>query len=304
MSSAATHPDASRTSPVLGAIVLPQLPPERLIETARAADDAGLDELWLWEDCFWTSGVATAAAILGATTRVRVGVGLLPVPLRNVALTAMEIATIERLFPGRSLFGVGHGMQDWMGQVGARVTSPLTLLREYTGALRALLRGEKVTTDGRYVKLTDVRLELAPVPVRVFVGASGPKTLRLAGEIGDGTLLTAALTPGDVSAYKELIESGRAAAGRTDALPVVVNLLAATGPDAQERVAAELVRFDAAERPAADLAVAGDAAAVAEAVRRWGSAGATTVLLQPTLDEPDPAGFLRFVAEEVRPLLS
>jgi alkanesulfonate monooxygenase SsuD/methylene tetrahydromethanopterin reductase-like flavin-dependent oxidoreductase (luciferase family) len=291
------------TTGVLGAIVLPQLPPERLLDTARAADAAGLDELWLWEDCFWTSGIAAAAAILGATKRVRVGVGLLPVPLRNVALTAMEVATLDRLFPGRALIGVGHGVQSWMGQVGARVGSPLTLLREYTGALRALLRGERVTTAGRYVTLDDVALDWAPVPARVFVGASGPKTLRLAGEIGDGTLLGAPTSPAQVTARKALAEDGRAAAGRTGELPVVVNLVAATGPDGAARVAAELARLDETGPPADDLAVAGDARQVADGVRRWFAAGASTVLLQPTLDEPDPAGFLRFAAEQVAPLL-
>ena len=36
----------------LGAVFVPQLPPERLRDLARAADEAGLQELWLWEDCF------------------------------------------------------------------------------------------------------------------------------------------------------------------------------------------------------------------------------------------------------------
>ena len=39
-------------------------------------------------------------------------------PLRNVALTAMELATVERMFPGRFVPGIGHGVLDWMGQVG------------------------------------------------------------------------------------------------------------------------------------------------------------------------------------------
>ena len=73
------------------------------------------------------------------------GIGLLPVPLRNVALTAMELATLERAIPGRLIGGVGHGVQSWMGQVGARVESPVTLLREYSVALRRLLDGESVT---------------------------------------------------------------------------------------------------------------------------------------------------------------
>ena len=129
---------------------------------ARAAEEAGLAELWLWEDCFWGGAMTLASALLAWTDRLAVGIGVLPVPLRNVALTAMEAAALQRMFPGRVTVGVGHGVQDWMGQVGARAASPLTLLAEYLRALRGLLRGERVTTDGRYVKLDDVALGLPP----------------------------------------------------------------------------------------------------------------------------------------------
>src|SRR3984885_13698665 len=152
-------------APTLAAIFTPDQPPERLGAVAGAAEAAGLAELWVWEDCFSESGIATATAMLAATSRLTVSIGLLPVPLRNVALTAMEIATMARLFPGRLTVGVGHGVQDWMGQVGARAASPMTLLREYTGALYALLRGERVTTDGRYVHLDDVALDWPPAVV-------------------------------------------------------------------------------------------------------------------------------------------
>src|SRR5262245_32542880 len=142
----------------LGVVFLPYLPSERLRSVAITADEAGLDELWLWEDCFCQGGISTAAAALAWTERVRVGVGLIPVPLRNVALTAMELSALEHMFPGRALMGVGHGVQEWMGQVGARVGSPLTLLREYTEALQQLLSGETVSVSGRYVQLDDVTL--------------------------------------------------------------------------------------------------------------------------------------------------
>src|SRR5690606_24675677 len=70
---------------VLGAAVLPRRPPARLREVSQAADAAGLEDLWLWEDCFLESGVASAAAVLAWTMRLRVGIGLLPVALCNVA---------------------------------------------------------------------------------------------------------------------------------------------------------------------------------------------------------------------------
>ncbi|MFS8201015.1 LLM class flavin-dependent oxidoreductase [Streptomyces sp. CWNU-52B] len=287
----------------LGAVFRPQLPPERLRAVARAAEDAGLEELWLWEDCFLEGGVSAAAAALAWTERLRVGVGLLPVPLRNVAVTAMEAATLHRLFPGRPVLGVGHGVQDWMGQVGARAESPVTLLREYLTALRALLGGERVTTDGRYVKLDGVALDWPPqAPVEILAGATGPRSLKLSGEAADGTILTAGTPPEGVRQARRLIDEGRAAASRTgDPHTVVVYLLTATGPGATARLQAELVAEGVASVP--DLGVAGDADTVAKAVQRLTDAGADTVILQPTADEPDPEGFVRFTAEEVRPLV-
>jgi DNA-binding beta-propeller fold protein YncE len=258
-----------------GATCIPQVPPERLREVARAAEDEGLDELWLWEDCFWGGGIATAAAVLAWTTRLRVGIGVLPVPLRNVALTAMETATLHRLFPGRLTVGVGHGVQDWMGQVGARRESPVTLLREYIEALRSLLRGERVTTDGRYVRLDGVQLGWPPAAApEVLAAARGPRTLRLSGEVADGAILDRVTTLEEFRTARESIEAGRTGAGRSGSH--------------------RIVQYMAADP--------GNAGAVAEAVRSWAASGADTVVLHPTSADQDPLSHIRFAAQ-VRPLL-
>jgi alkanesulfonate monooxygenase SsuD/methylene tetrahydromethanopterin reductase-like flavin-dependent oxidoreductase (luciferase family) len=286
---------------VLGAIFLPALPPERLRAIALAADEAGVEELWLWEDCFRESGIAAAAAVLGWTGRLRVGVGLLPVPLRNVALTAMELATMHRLFPDRFTVAVGHGVGGWMAQVGARVESPMTLLREYVTALRALLRGEQVTVSGRYVRLDRVALDWPPPSApAVLVGAVGPRTLRLSGEVADGTVLVSSTTTDGVRRARTLVEEGRLAGQVAGGHRVVLFAQAATGPDAAARLAAYQRRWG---MEPGEFGVAGDAATVAGAVRRWADAGADTVVLEPTDDDPDPEGFMRFVGAEVRPLV-
>lgn len=190
----------------------PNQPPERLLPTAQAAEAAGLDDLWLWEDCFAESGIGPAGAVLGTTARLRVGIGLIPVPLRNVSVTAMELATLARMFPGRLLPGAGHGVLDWMGQVGVRAASPMTLLREYTTALRRLLDGEEVTVDGRYVRLTRVQLAWPPSDLPLLVGGVGPKTLALAGELGDGLLIDAPDAP-TAGEHLATARGARAAAG-------------------------------------------------------------------------------------------
>ncbi|GAB3683369.1 LLM class flavin-dependent oxidoreductase [Angustibacter aerolatus] len=285
----------------VGAVFTPDLPPERLRPVALAAERAGLAELWLWEDCFRESGVASAAAVLGWTERLRVGVGVLPVPLRNVALTAMELATLHRLFPGRPVVGVGHGVQSWMAQVGARPASPLTLLREQVDALRALLAGEEVTVEGRYVQLDHVRLDWPPAePVPVLAGAEGPRTLHLSGAHADGTVLTGGTSSSEVRAAVERVAAGRAEAGRTDPHPVTVYVVTATGARAAERAAATTRRiFD----DDADRWVAGDDAAdVAQQLGRWTQAGADVLVLQPAEGESDVEAFVTFAAEVGRQL--
>lgn len=287
----------------LGLAFVPTLAPERLPSLAASAERSGLDELWVWEDCFKQSGIASAAVALTVTSRIRVGIGLLPVPLRNVALTAMEFATLARIAPGRLIAGIGHGVQPWMAQAGAKVDSPLTLLREHAVALRRLLDGEEVTVDGRYVRLDGVRLEWPPTaPLPLMIGGGRPKTLALTGELGDGTLLAAAMSVDEVvEAHRHAVEARPGDASGVH--PVVAALIVATGDGGRERVERELRvwRHDGAEAPGAT--VAGDAQQIAEAVRRLEQAGATTVVFQPTVDEPDLDGLIGVLGREVRDAL-
>jgi len=288
--------------PRLGVAFVPHLPPERLRSLARAADTGGLDDLWVWEDCFKQSGVATAATALAWTDRIRVGIGLLPAPLRNVAVAAMEIATLERMFPGRFVAGLGHGVQSWMGQAGARVDSPMTLLTEYTQAVRALLAGEEVTTQGRYVHLDRVRLDWPPATLpSLMLGGSGPKSLALAGRLGDGSMLGTGMTDDELAAACAIILD---AAGASGAMPheIIATQIVATGPGAQDRLDAEVVLWG--KTPGQGVGVAGDAHQIAASIRGFVAAGATTVVIQSTQDEPDLEGLVAFIGGEVRALLT
>jgi alkanesulfonate monooxygenase SsuD/methylene tetrahydromethanopterin reductase-like flavin-dependent oxidoreductase (luciferase family) len=273
----------------LAAIFPPTQAPERLGGVAAAAEAAGLAQLWVWEDCFYESGIATATAILAATSRVTVGIGLLPVPLRNVALTAMEIATMARLFPGRLTAGVGHGVLDWMSQVGGKVESPMTLLREYTTALYALLQGDTVTTHGRYVHLDRVALDWPPIVVPpLLVGGIGPRTVSLAGELADGLIIPGGQSPDDVQTSVRQFQAGRTAAGRTVAGQTAAGRTAA-GP-------ADIVVFTEA---AAD----GPAAAIAATASEYARAGATCIAVNAAQSDADLERFVGFLAREVKPRL-
>jgi alkanesulfonate monooxygenase SsuD/methylene tetrahydromethanopterin reductase-like flavin-dependent oxidoreductase (luciferase family) len=262
------------TEPTIGVTFRPQSPPEELREVARSAEAAGIAQLWLWEDCFFEGGLTTATAALAWTERLHVAVGLLPVPLRNPALAAMEIATIARMFPGRFRPGLGHGVLEWMEQVGARVPSPMTLLREYTSAVRELLHGRTVDVDGRYVRLRDVTLDWPPAtPPPLLVGGRGPKTVGLAGEVADGVILDSVLSLDQVRAGVAHATAGNKAAGRSDE------------------------PFDTVVFVEVDAGAPGLAERIDESVTTLADIGASTVVFQPAGEAPDPLPLVAALAK-------
>ena len=182
--------------PQTGVLVPPHIPAGDLVGYAQKAEQLGFAEAWVAEDCFLHGAVAQAATILASTRTLHVGIGIIPAAARNVAFTAMEIATLAGLHPGRLTVGVGHGMPGWLDQAGARPSSPLTLLEEYIQALRRLLEGQRVDYAGRYVRLSGVQLtHPPPVVPPVFAGVRGPRSLQLSGQIAQGTILAEPVTP-------------------------------------------------------------------------------------------------------------
>jgi alkanesulfonate monooxygenase SsuD/methylene tetrahydromethanopterin reductase-like flavin-dependent oxidoreductase (luciferase family) len=109
-------------------------------------------------------------------------------------------------------------MPGWLRQAGAWPSSPLTLLDEYIRVLRRLLAGERVDFAGRYIRLRDVRLAHPPaVPPPVLAGVRGPRSLRLSGQVAQGTVLAEPVTP-------EYLAFARAEAGAAGHEIVAYNL--------------------------------------------------------------------------------
>ncbi len=222
------------------------LPAPFVIEVAEALEAAGVDQLWVIEDCFYTAGVSLAAAALARTSALTVGIGILPAVARNPAVTAMEIATLDQLAPGRLIAGIGHGVQDWMSQMGERTASPLTTLDEAITIVRRLLHGERVSFDGAEFSMRDVSLDAPPsVPPPVLAGVRGPKSLALAGRVADGVVLAEGAGPSyvresiahagsperfRVSVFTALAVDDDAAQARRQMVPFVAALLDGTNP--------------------------------------------------------------------------
>src|SRR5919202_6603186 len=126
----------------VGLVLGSQLPPEQIASTARLGEELGFDELWLAEDYFFTGGISGAAAALGATERIPVGLGIVSAMVRHPAALAMEIATLARIHPGRLRPGIGLGVPSWVRQMRLMPRSRVGAMRECVSSLRRLLAGE------------------------------------------------------------------------------------------------------------------------------------------------------------------
>ncbi len=198
----------------VGAMVMRHIAPE-LVPAHVKRFDGRFDELWIVEDCFYAGGISQLTAVLNTTSQSKIGHGIAPGPFRNPAALAMEWATLARLHPGRLLCGVGHGVDYWMRQIGEEVDSPITLMRETVTTTGQLLAAETVSIDGRYVQLDEVTLEFPPAePLHISLGVRGPVSLRLAGEIADGTIVGEGIAPHEIAGIRETIEEGQATGNR------------------------------------------------------------------------------------------
>lgn len=304
----------------LGIMFRRERPPEQLTAFAKATEAAGFDEMWVVEDCFWSSGIAPAAVALATAQRITVGLGIMPAVVRNPVFTAMEIATLARMHPGRFLPGIGHGVAGWMQQIGALPASQMTALRETVETVQLLLDGQKVNYDGETVQLTDAELIFTPQNIPpLSLGVRGPKSLQLAGEIAGGTILAEYCAPAFVTWAADQIATGRSKGGHTTPHRLTVYALCCVADDPQAayakvrpHVARSIAkgRIDAQLEPLgilpdvvamreagtldgalpdewlAQLTVAGTPSQCAAAVQRYYDAGADTVVLVPLPDDP------------------
>jgi alkanesulfonate monooxygenase SsuD/methylene tetrahydromethanopterin reductase-like flavin-dependent oxidoreductase (luciferase family) len=184
-------------------------PIAELPEAAQALERLGYDELWVVEDCFAYGGLTAAATALARTQRLAVGVGLLPVMVRNPAIVAMELATLASLYPNRLRAVVGHGVESWMRQIGARPRDRMVVLREVTHTVRALLAGETLTVAGEFVKLDGVTLEQPPAVVPpVLIGSTGVRGIEMAAKLANGLVLPEGAGPGAVATVAGMLGPG------------------------------------------------------------------------------------------------
>src|SRR5260370_1321336 len=156
------------------------------------------------------AGHGTRGHCATATERIRFGSRVITPVTRHPAVAASAAATLEELAPGRTMIGIGSG-DSAAYNIGAKAAS-LGELREYALAIRSLMTTGRAEYHGRMASFTWSR---ARVPI--YLAASGPKTLRLAGQIADGAVIRTGLTPTIVRDSIAQVQAGAREAGRDPA---------------------------------------------------------------------------------------
>jgi F420-dependent oxidoreductase-like protein len=175
----------------------PGVTPADQLELARTAEQLGYDSVWTAEA--YGSDAATVLAWLAAgTSRIKLGAGILQIPARSAAMTAMTAATVDNLSGGRFLLGLGtSGPQVSEGFHGVRFGKQLQRTREYVAVVRMALAHQKIEFHGETLDLPlpdgpgkALKLTIRPVqqPIPIYLAALGPKNVALAAEIADGWL--------------------------------------------------------------------------------------------------------------------
>ena len=154
-----------------------------IVETIVAAEQLGLDEVWLGDEGPARDPFALLAAAAPATRSIRLGVAVTNPYLRHPATTAASAMTIHELSNRRMLLGIGPGGDLSLGPAHVQRVRPLTATRDAVRIIRAVCHGS--ATSG-YTPMPHAML--AP-DLPVYIGARGEKFNRFASAEADGAFL-------------------------------------------------------------------------------------------------------------------
>ncbi len=201
------------------------------------AEKMGFEAVWQAESRLVRDAIVPMAAYAAVTERIKIGSGVINNWTRNIGLLAATFLTLDDLAPGRIIAGLGAWWDPLARQVGIIRRKPLKAMRETVIVLRRLLNMERVTFHGEFVHVDGIELDVVhgrrePRDVPIYIGATGPKMLALAGEIADGVLLNYCVPPEYNDWALEQIAKGARKAGRTlDEIDRPQLIVASVDPD-------------------------------------------------------------------------
>jgi 5,10-methylenetetrahydromethanopterin reductase len=187
------------------------------IKYAKLADEMGYESIWICETRLARDAISVLGGIAASTNNIKLGSNVVNSWTRPPSLMALTFATLHELSGGRAICGIGAYWDPLAWKQGIVRTKPLTQMREYIHVMRGLFNMERVTYEGELVQVRDLALDLGhgmerqPIPMPIYIGATGPQMLELSGEIADGVCLNGNVS---VTYTRDAIEHIRRGADR------------------------------------------------------------------------------------------
>jgi 5,10-methylenetetrahydromethanopterin reductase len=190
-------------------------PVERTASMAKEAERLGFEKLWIPDEKFFRDPYCTMSICSQVTNKIKIGIGITDPYTRRLPFTAASIATINEISKGRALLGIGAGGAG-LKSLGIERINPVKTIRDAVTILRALLRGESVSWNSETITLVDAKINFTAGSVPIYIGAFGPLSLQMAGEMADGVLLGsgAGASPSSIAYGNEQINLGAKKAKR------------------------------------------------------------------------------------------
>ncbi len=190
------------------------------MELAKYAEEKGFEAVWQAESRLVRDAIVPMAAYAAVTERIKIGSGVINNWTRNIGLLAATFLTLDDLAPDRIICGIGAWWDPLAKNVGIDRRKPLKAMRETIYVMRKLLNMERVTFHGEFHHVDGIELDVVhgrrePRNVPIYIGATGPKMMELAGEIADGVVLNYCVPPEYNDMAMEHLEIGACKAGRS-----------------------------------------------------------------------------------------
>jgi len=163
-------------------------------------------------------GLMTLAAYACATSKIKLGTGVIPAFPRHPVALAYEAATLDEISGARLLLGVGTShnitMENWYG---IDMSKPLSQLKEYVSILRSLFTTGRVEHAGAFYKTNFAFMNYAPrADLPIYISGLSPNTLKFAGQAADGLILWACLPTYIRDVVTPTVRAGEKEAGRPE----------------------------------------------------------------------------------------
>jgi 5,10-methylenetetrahydromethanopterin reductase len=234
-----------------GVEFVPNNPIEEVMKWASVAEQRKFDYIWVTDHFNNRNTYVTLTSIAMKTSSVKIGPGVTNPYLINPAWTASAVASINEVSKGRAVLGIGAGDRTTLSYLGLEQKSPVSALAECVDIIRGLLKGEEVKVPGQIFNVTGARLNYKSDFVPIYLGAQGPKMLRLATKISDGVLINAS-HPDDISLAVREVRNGLEEAGKSSSqfdVAAYTSFSVSKDPVEAVKLARPVVAFIAAAAP-------------------------------------------------------